>query len=367
MATPNTDNRTATAKWRHVVSLLTCGLMLLAVAVNRDGKVAGHALNAPQPAESGPVSTAADGSVTVNTTTLAADVTGYGGPVPLEITLRDGRIAAVTPLRNAESPDFFRRLEEEHFFDLWTGLTPQEALNQQVDAVTGATLSSRAVAQTMRRGLEYAAGTAASQAAPAAAFWQSPKSVCALAVVLLGAIVPLFVRSRRYRLVQLVLNVAVLGFWTGSFISYSLLVSYLSNGVNVLTSAVGVAMLVVAFVFPLFGRKSHYCNWVCPLGSLQELAGRTVKRKWALRPEVLRWLNRFRDWLWYALMLLMWTGLCFSWMDYEFFTAFLFREAAVGVTVAAILLVALSCFVSRPYCRFVCPTGSLLRTSQQTN
>lgn len=373
MTEPKTDKRCALAKVQHVVSLLTCALMLLAVAVHRDGRALGYDVKPAAVDEAAPVSMAADGAMVVNTTTLAADITGYGGPVPLEIILRDGRIADITPLRNAESPDFFKKLEEAGIYDRWIGRTVDEAMAEQVDGVTGATYSSQAVIGTVRRAMAYVAEHEQAGAASVGgtgstegAFWRSPKALCALAVVLLGAVVPLFVRSPRYRLVQLVLNVVVLGAWTGSFVSYTLLVSFFSNGLNLMTSAVAALMLVVAFVFPLFGRKNHYCAWVCPLGSLQELAGKTTRRKWALSPAALKWLNRLRDWLWYVLMLLMWTGLCFSWIDYELFTAFLFGEAAVGVVVAAVLLVVLSCFVTRPYCRFVCPTGTLMRISQQT-
>jgi polyferredoxin len=65
-------------------------------------------------------------------------------------------------------------------------------------------------------------------------------------------------------------------------------------------------------------------------------------------------------------MLVMWCGVWFDWMNYELFSAFLFNQAAWGVIVAALLFVALSFVVQRPYCRFVCPTGSLFRIAQNS-
>ena len=127
MTEPKTDKRCALAKVQHVVSLLTCALMLLAVAVHRDGRALGYDVKPAAVDEAAPVSVAADGAMVVNTTTLAADITGYGGPVPLEIILRDGRIADITPLRNAESPDFFKKLEEAGIYDRWIGRTVDEA------------------------------------------------------------------------------------------------------------------------------------------------------------------------------------------------------------------------------------------------
>lgn len=63
-------------------------------------------------------------------------------------------------------------------------------------------------------------------------------------------------------------------------------------------------------------------------------------------------------------MLAMWSGVWFSWMDYELFAAFLFDRAPYVLTVVAVAVVILSVFVNRPYCRFICPTGSLFKISQ---
>ena len=60
-------------------------------------------------------------------------------------------------------------------------------------------------------------------------------------------------------------------------------------------------------------------------------------------------------------MLLAWTGIFLEWMDYELFTAFIWQSAAWGVIIVAAVFLVASLFVSRPYCRFVCPTGTLLK------
>lgn len=290
---------------------------------------------------------------------------GFGGNTPLEITIKDGRVEAVTPLPNAETPEFFNKVKESSLLSRWTGLTQEEALDLKVDAVSGATLSSNAVIRNMQAGLRYFARTPQEQnEITNTGLYLSPKFFCTVLVILTGSLLPFWVHFPHYREVQLLLNVGVLGFWSGTFISYSLLVNYLSNGMNLYTALIPMLLLVVAFLFPLFGKQSHYCTWLCPLGSLQELMGRSVKRKWKISPRALPWLNRFRDGLWMVLMLLMWSGVCFEWMDYELFTAFLFHQASYVVIGVAIGFVLLSCVVMHPYCRFVCSTGCLLRNSQ---
>src|SRR3712207_7660658 len=46
---------------------------------------------------------------------------------------------------------------------------------------------------------------------------------------LMAAIVPLYYKNRRYRLFQQLLDIGVLGFWCGSFLSYSAIIGYRSE------------------------------------------------------------------------------------------------------------------------------------------
>ncbi|MCF0199180.1 MAG: 4Fe-4S binding protein [Bacteroidaceae bacterium] len=191
------------------------------------------------------------------------------------------------------------------------------------------------------------------------------KFVATLLVVTTASVLPLFWKNKHYRTVQLGLNVAVTGFWSGAFLSYAFLLGTLAYGIRLIAVVVPVIMLVVAFVYPLFGKRSHYCMWVCPLGSAQELAGKLNPRhKWKMSAATVHRLEVARDVVWALLMLMLWTGIGFAWVDYELFIAFMFRIAPWGVTAAAGVVLLLSVFVSRPYCRFLCPTGNLIRLAQ---
>lgn len=352
-------------KLQQLLSLLTCVLLVIAVSIRRDGKVVGHELKQQQ-ADSAKTETMVvleDGSVRLNTTELGKDITGYGGTVPLEIILEDGRVKSIKALENSETPDFFK--EASALLTKWNGRTVEEAQKLKVDAVSGATFSSKAIIGNVQRGLQYAEKNHVQDSIWAELDFSS-KAIAGLIVVLLAAIVPLFVKDRRYRISQQILNVIVLGFWCGSFLNYTSIVSYMSNGMNVLTLIVPVIMLITAFVYPLFGKKSYYCTHVCPFGSLQELAGKCVGYKIKMKPKTTKRLDMFRQLLWAVLMLCLWTGVWFDWIDYEPFSAFVFQSASWVVIVIAVVFVALSTVIVRPYCRFVCPTGSLFKYSQQS-
>ncbi len=348
----------------NISSLLLVFILMASAAMLRDGRIFGHDLAATDDAPAtAAITENPDGTVTISTEGVDVGLTGYAGPVPVEITMKDGKVAEVRPLDNVETPGFFKKVQNSGLLSAWDGLTPEEALGLQVDAVTGATFSSKALIANVQNGLkEYAdsdVAAAASGSSHSLAFY------AALLVVLMGAIIPIFIKDKRYRLLQELLNVGVLGFWAGTFVDYTLMLGVMSNGLGASASLVTLLMLFVAFIYPLFNLPGHYCAWICPLGSLQELASRCNPRhKLKVGPRTAKALMRFRMILWMVLMLCLWTGFFASWIDYELFTAFIVESASVGVLIAGGVFVVLSVFVTRPYCRFVCPTGTLLRMSQ---
>lgn len=363
----------------RLLSLVVVMLVLSAAAILRDGRIFGHDLRQTHAAVvsvaqgSDTLSVQPDGTFVVNTRVLAKDVQGYGGPVPLKIHIdKDGRLTAIEAEPNAESPSFFDRAKE--LFSRWQGKTIDEAMAEDVDAVSGATFSSKAIIRNVQRGLAYAKqhgladggkGAQKESAERTVATGWTLGSIVALIAVLLGAVVPLFTNNRRLHLVQLVVNVVVLGLWTGTFVSYTLFLRLFAGGVSL--SAIGtlaapLLMLIVALLYPLAGRSGHYCAHVCPFGSAQELAGKLSRRKLRITPRVLRVLTALRNLLWGVLMALLLTGTCTAWIDYELFTAFIYSSASVWVIVLAMLFLVLSVWVPRPYCRFVCPTGALMKS-----
>ena len=347
---------------QQIILLFACILVLAVAAVQRDGKLLGnHVLSKDKQETKNKIDTLRtldDGSVVLNTTFLAKDVKGFAGAVPLEIYLKKGKVEQVKALHNSETPEFMQEARE--LLGRWNGKTTEQALAMKVDGVTGATYTSNAIIGNMKAGLQYAAKNVKETS-----FFDKldlrAKTIIGLFVVLMAAIIPLFVKNKRYRVFQLLLNFVVLGLWGGTFISWSVLVGFMSGGINVWISLIPIVMLITAFVYPLFGKKNYYCTHVCPLGSVQELAGMANHNKWKMSKQTTEYLDHFRKVLFWILMLLMLAGVWSQWMDYELFVAFVFNSAAWVIILIAVVFILLSFFVSRPYCRFVCPMGSLLK------
>ena len=107
-----------------------------------------------QSAKPDEVITKEDGMTVVNTTTLSKDVIGYMDATPLKIYIKKDKIEKVEALKNQETPKYFLRVKKQ-LLDKWNGMKVNDALKVNVDGVTGATMSSDAVKENIRLGLEY--------------------------------------------------------------------------------------------------------------------------------------------------------------------------------------------------------------------
>lgn len=352
----------------QIIQLITCCLLIMAIAINKNHKIVGIDLKKTELSDSGNHVDAwitTDGYQVISTRNIAKDVWGFGGNIPLHIYLKENQIEKIEVQPHSESPDFFATVEKSGLLEAWNGLSPQEAVDKKVDAVSGATMSSTAVIQSVQKVMNYIEnGNVTSQSAfellRSLTFW------CAFIVVISGLIIPIYYKNKKFRIIQLVLNVLILGFWTGHFISLSLLVNYFSNGINIATAIIPLLLLTAAFIYPLFGKTNHYCLWLCPMGSCQELMAKAIPYKIKMKPQTAQALTEFREWLWIIIMLVMWLEVGFELLDYELFSAFLVQQVSTPLLIAACILLLLSGVVQRPYCRFVCPTGSLIKYSQQT-
>ena len=190
-----------------LLSLVVVVLILSAAAIVRDGRIFGidlrhaHTMNDAVALGNDTMSVHPDGTIVVNTRLLAKDVQGYGGPVPLRIYVsKSGVVDSIVAEPNAETPDFFNHASA--IFAQWQGKTIDEATAMEVDGVTGATFSSRAIIANVQRGLAYAKQHATLGNAPDATgsvdvSGSSVSSggftlggIVALIVVLMGAVVP---------------------------------------------------------------------------------------------------------------------------------------------------------------------------------
>ena len=101
-----------------------------------------------------PVMTKEKDVTIINTTSLATDIEGYVGQTPVKIYIKGDKVQRIESLENEETPKYFDMVEKG-LMKKWNGMPVKTAEKAKVDAVTGATVSSEAVIENVRRGISY--------------------------------------------------------------------------------------------------------------------------------------------------------------------------------------------------------------------
>lgn len=100
---------------------------------------------------------------------ITAEASGYGGAVPVMVAFNsEGKIEAVQFLDNDETPGLGQKVKDEAFSGQFAGKDAAPlTLGTDIDAITGATVSSRAAANAVNKAIEaygmLQAGTPAAQ------------------------------------------------------------------------------------------------------------------------------------------------------------------------------------------------------------
>lgn len=95
-----------------------------------------------------------DGTYVVNTTTLAKDVEGYAGPTPVEVYIKKGKIVKVVPLKTMDGPKYVAKVKNQ-MLPKYEDMNVKKGTVAEVDAVTGATFTSQAIQENVRRAVDY--------------------------------------------------------------------------------------------------------------------------------------------------------------------------------------------------------------------
>ena len=223
----------------------------------------------------------------VDSSGLGPSYIGYAGQVPVRIALdMEDRIVAVRLGENRETRSYLAYLDRHGFLDRWRGLTAVEAVEQQVAAVSGATLSSQAIAKTLRHSLaiSYDRELPADIPSPQRSSLRCPVTLATYAV-LLTAVVACFRPSLLggYRRIVLIADVVVLGVLSGTMLSLSQVHGLLAGvGLDLATVepfAVFSARAASAWVLFLAGTcllvsvfyPRLWCRVLCPTGRIVQL------------------------------------------------------------------------------------------------
>ena len=100
-----------------------------------------------------PMTKQTDGTYIVNTSTLCK-ARGYKGYTPLLVHFKQDKIVKVEALSNQETPKYYGMVKK-NLFPKFIGMKASKAVKANVDGVTGATYTSKAVKENVKAAANY--------------------------------------------------------------------------------------------------------------------------------------------------------------------------------------------------------------------
>jgi NosR/NirI family nitrous oxide reductase transcriptional regulator len=181
-----------------------------------------------------------------------------------------------------------------------------------------------------------------------------------LAALGLAAYLVLKKRSRRMIFALMIFSLIYFGFYRKGCVCpigsiQNIVLSFFDSTYAVPVTVISFFLLPLVFAL-FFGRV--FCAAVCPLGAIQDLV--------LLRPvSIPSWAENALRLLAYiylaAAVLFAATGSSFIICRYDPFVAFFRLSGNLNVLIIGVCLLVIGLFIGRPYCRFLCPYGLILR------
>jgi transcriptional regulator of nitric oxide reductase len=308
---------------------------------------------------------------TILRTSPAADnIIGYQGPTEALIAFGlDDQVIGVSVRESYDNEPYVSYVRDDRYFlKLFQGmqrrqLAELDLVEAEIEGVSGATMTSMAVAEALVRATaEYqqSAGRQdqSTRSRPPVGLRDAGTMLVVLAAVVIG--LTSFRARRLVRTGLLWLLIVYLGLVNGDMLSQAMLVGWSQHGVPWRTSAGLVLLTAAALLLTVTTRRNLYCSHMCPHGAAQQLLKNRLPWRVRVPRPLLRGLVLIPPLLLAWCVVVAMTGLPFSLVDIEPFDAWVFRVAGWPTIAIAVVGLTASLFVPMAYCRFGCPTGALL-------
>lgn len=256
--------------------------------------------------------------------------------------------------------------EDYSFLKTWNGKSWDEvagktAEEQGIEGVSGASMTSVAIADGIVRRLR-AADSAMAVPLPSIRF--AARDIGLIVVIAVG-IVLVFTGTYGRKWIRRAFQIFVIGyigFLNGDLLAQSLFVGWAQSGAPWRTAPGLVLLMAAALAVPWATRKPLYCQQLCPHGAAQELISVISPKRWRLKlnPKLaagLRWAPGLTLGLIVTACMLL---LPIDIAHLEPFDAYVIKAAGVATISIAVFGLVASMFVPMAYCHYGCPTGALL-------
>ncbi len=309
-----------------------------------------------------------DGSQTVIGWERVADAPGYAGSVQVLVGVNPaGQITGVKVVNQTETPSFYARIEDTEFTGNFANMvvTSPFQIGEDIDAVSRATITSRAITQAV----QAASYTLAEQRLGLQVAREQKPIIFGLPeITLIALYAAAYIGHRRnfkhkklVRWATMITGMVILGFVSNGPLTIAHFNSLLMGFWPDWQSNLYWFLLLGGILFVVTAdNKNPYCQWFCPFGAAQECLGALGRAKY-IHPQrgrtALKWIQRILALSAIMLALVLRNPGISS---YEVFgTLFAFNGASVQWVVLVIILL-MSMFIRRPWCNFLCPIDPIV-------
>ena len=290
---------------------------------------------------------------------------GYGGPFVLGIRImEDGKIHEIIPLDHKETPAFVKKIEDARYRDQFIAkkVNNDFIVGVDINAVSGATVTTMAAAEAIRNGAHLAAAEKFKldpkwKRVP----WKFGLDEILILVLFILAFVPKVYKEKPWKYIYLAATIAIVGFYLNAAISVGNIAGLALGYIPGIKDHLIWWILVVGTVLGvIFLGKNVYCYRVCPFHGieylLQKISGMKLNPSRALLKRARFSVNFL---LWLALMVIFLSKHPALGSFEPFAMMFSLNGTGIQWFILPLALIG-SFFMSTFWCRFFCPCGQAL-------
>jgi NosR/NirI family nitrous oxide reductase transcriptional regulator len=289
---------------------------------------------------------------------------GYGGPMQLAVATNiKGTITGLVVVKHFETPRWFERVFKNGLISRLIGKSYSDKfnLNSDIDGVSGATYTSRGIANATLDGSRKLAKQELNFSVPPRAATElvfGLPEIALIALFILGIVGrrKSFRHTKKMRWFCMLTGMIMLGFVYTNPLTISLLNKMLLGYWPDWHTHLYWYLLIVGIIFSMtVFNKNPYCEWFCPFGAAQECMGKVGGAKaHTLRTyqSKIQWLQRCLA-FGAVLIALLYRNPSIS--SYEIFGTLFDLDGNITQFLLLGLILLASLFIHRPWCRYLCP------------
>lgn len=298
---------------------------------------------------------------------IADEIKGYSGPINLGVFVQeDGFLYKMVHVSSSETKSYLKKIANTHYYSQYEHLSMD--LVHELDGISGATISSNAMANTTTELVNKLNPFPLSDLLDKSGMgdfetrahlnWAWIPHIALIFILFLYAFQKKLRKSKRFVLMASIASLLFIGFYLNESFTY---VTFMHPFIGTsLSSFMGIYALFV-LLGAIWG-KNTYCKYICPYGNIQRVQLKLWKGTKSKFPLSNKWIKRIR----FAVLIFLIAGILAGFRSLTHLEPYPYifgwEIQSVWYFSFAVFALLLNWVYPMIWCRLLCPTGSVLDT-----